>query len=81
MPAIEIPQVNPVKIELPDDPRANPPPDETFTHGTWINRKDGLPYVLAVHEPDGYFRTHSAKNSAYFWQGSEDEFHAQFIKQ
>ena len=77
---IQIPQVEPVKCDIPEDPRANPPAPEAYTGGTWIERATGLPYVLAVHEPDNFFRTHSLKNSAYFWQGDKAEFEAKFVK-
>lgn len=78
---ISIPQVAPIKCELPDDPRANMPPPEAFTGGIWIHRETGQPYVLAVHDPDVYFRTHTLKNSAYTWQGNEAEFITAFAKQ
>lgn len=56
-----------------------PPADEAFS-GSYKRDSDGLVYALAVHEPDTYGRTHTAKNSAFFWQGTKEEFRQQFEK-
>lgn len=74
------PPANDVFDQMEKDPRCNPPADEDFTHGLWRNVDDGMPYALCVHEPDNYFRTHSLRNSAYFWQGTESEFRQKFSK-
>ncbi len=56
------------------------PPDEEFTDGVYVNKNDKEEYALCIHPADGYQRTHTAKNSAHTWQGTEAEFDATFKK-
>lgn len=46
--------------------------------GIYINKNDGEPYGKAViaDEPNG--RTHFAKNTVHFWNGTEEEFNQTF---
>jgi len=48
--------------------------------GVWTNNEDGEPYGLCVVQdaPDG--RTHFAKNSVHFWNGSATDFKLKFDK-
>ena len=75
--AVEIPKVtvsDRAEVICP-----NPPSDEDFTSlATRVS--DGLKYAVSVHPPDTYNKTHTAKNSANFWQGTDAEFRAQFDK-
>lgn len=48
--------------------------------GVYINAADGEPYGLAVVEDEPSGRTHFAKNSVHFWNGTKEEFKAQFDK-
>jgi len=54
--------------------------DDKFVHGTFIHRKMQKPFALYKHAPDGYERTHTAKNSVHTWEGTEDEFNLAFEK-
>lgn len=57
---------------------SNGPRDEDFTRGKFKDKETGEIFALAVHEPDDYFRTHSLKNSAHFFQCTESEFRLRF---
>jgi len=75
---------NPIpKVEAPAPPLAaeeNYLTDDKFTDGLYKLRKTGEPFALCKHAPNSYERTHSAKNSVHFWQGTEDEFNLAFEK-
>jgi hypothetical protein len=61
-----------------EDPRCNPVPDSKFCGGLWRDTETGETFALAVHEENGYFRTHTCKNSAHYWEGTEGEFKQKF---
>jgi len=54
--------------------------DDMFTGGTWNDRKSKQPFALCIHKADVYERTHTLKNSANFWQGTEEQFIMKFEK-
>lgn len=81
--------------DLPDAPRqadvpegdvvkSNPPKNTDFDMDKLYVMKEGHhvgeEFVLAVHEPDSYERTHSLKNKEHFWQGNEKQFRQAFEK-
>lgn len=75
--ASSIPQVKPPEptgadMEFPF------PKDEDFSHGLYVQKADKLEYALCVHEPNRYGRTHTLKNSHFVWEGTEEEFNAEF---
>lgn len=68
-------------VEVADNKEAlNPaqPLDHEYTHGLFKKRSDGLVYALCVHAPNSYEKTHTAKNTAFTWQGDDDEFRLEF---
>jgi hypothetical protein len=48
--------------------------------GIYVNSENGEPYGLAVVENEPSGKTHFCKNSVHFWQGTKEEFKAQFDK-
>ncbi len=71
-----IPVGRTTESRIPDEPVY---PDSAFS-GLYFCEKDGEHYALCIHEPDGYQRTHTAKNTVHFWQGTKTEFRALFEK-
>lgn len=76
--ASPIPQI-PVATELPATP-SDDPKDEDFTDGVFKKKSDGEDYALAIKKDALSGRTHYAKNSAHFWNGTEGDFDEQFSK-
>lgn len=68
---------DPIPFHVEEDPLT----DDKFKDGIYIHRKTRKPFALYKHAPDGYERTHSLKNTAHFWQGTEEEFFLAFEKQ
>lgn len=56
-------------------------PEDTAYKGRYTKHDDGEPYALAIDKEATDGRTHFAKNSAHFWNGTEAEFRAQFEKE
>lgn len=54
------------------------PDDENFTDGLY--EKDGETYALCIHKPDGYGCTHTLKNTLHTWQGTKEQFNAEFTR-
>lgn len=77
--ASPIPQVQDGTENTPFVP-GDAPKDEDYTDGVFTRTSDGEDYALAIHEPDTYGKTHSAKNSRHFWQGTKEEFKKEFEK-
>lgn len=48
--------------------------------GTYINSVDGEPYGMAVIDDEPHGRTHFAKNTVHFWQGTKEEFNQIFTE-
>ena len=73
-----IPQVPapPLPFARDEDPLT----DDKFVHGLYKDRKTGEAFALYQHEPDGYDKTHSLKNSVHFWQGDAEAFFLKFEK-
>lgn len=74
--AVAIPVVK--KKELAVVEAHNPPGDHQFT---FLARRDvdKQLYAVAVHEPNTYGRTHTAKNSESYWDGTMEQFRTQFV--
>lgn len=75
--AVEIPKVDVPAVAPADCPP--PPTSDKFTE-TRIRLSDKLEYAIAFHAPDTYGKTVTARNSAYFWQGTEKDLREQFDK-
>ena len=73
-----IPKVEPKPIDERVAPSA--PTDDQFTGGLFVKTSDQEEYALCIHEPDSAERTHTLKNSIHFWQGTKEQFKAQFEK-
>lgn len=71
-----LPVVDTKEVEIKET--SNGPRDEDFTRGNFKDKETGEVFALAIHEPDDYFRTHSLKNSAHFFQCTESEFRLRF---
>jgi hypothetical protein len=71
-----IPRVDESTDNLPKVPGDQPP--NTAYSGSYTKQSDGEEYALAVVEDDPNGRTHKAKNSLHFWEGTKAEFRAQF---
>lgn len=58
------------------------PPELSEYKGSYVQRKDGQPFALAVLKSDEVEnnKTHFARNSVYMWNGTEEEFRDQFDK-
>lgn len=73
-------------LDVPDGEivKSNPPKNSDFDLSKRYLKKEGdfagEEFVLAVHEPDTYERTHTLKNKQHFWQGNEKQFRATFEK-
>lgn len=70
-----LPHVDPP--EIPSVP-GDAPKDEEYTDG--LATKDGEDYAVAIVEDAPNGRTHFAKNTLHFWNGTAEEFKAQFEK-
>jgi hypothetical protein len=73
IPQVEAPAI---PFSVDDDPLT----DDKFTHGLYKDRRTGEAFALYLHNPDGYEKTHSLKNSVHFRQLVESEFFLQFEK-
>lgn len=49
--------------------------------GRYRKKSDGMTYALAVVEDGIRGRTHKARNTNWFWEGSRTEFEEQFVKE
>lgn len=76
--ASHLPQVK-APVELPATP-SDDPKDEDYTEGVFKKKSDGEDYAIAIKKDALSGRTHYAKNSAHFWNGTESEFDEQFSK-
>lgn len=76
--ASSLPQIKPA-AELPATP-SDDPKDEDFTDGVFKKKSDGEEYALSIKKDAVTGRTHYAKNSAHFWNGTEADFDEQFSK-
>jgi hypothetical protein len=78
-----LPQItDPDKVEIPTAP-GDAPKDEDYTDGAFTNSLDGEPYALCIVDDaesvDG--KTHFAKNSRHFWNGTKAQFKEIFDKE
>jgi hypothetical protein len=48
--------------------------------GKFVQNDSGEEFALAVVESDPIGRTHKLRNDEHFWEGTKDEFRAQFEK-
>lgn len=55
-------------------------PKEKDYKGSYVKTDDGEEYGLAVVESDPLGKTHKLRNEEHFWEGTKDEFKAQFEK-
>lgn len=55
-------------------------PDVKDYKGSYVKNDDGEEYALAIVESDPLGKTHKLRNEAHFWEGTKDEFKAQFEK-
>ena len=81
VPAPEAPKETGVPVVEPKEtgvPTVGSAPTEYS--GVYINNADGEPYGLAVVEDEPHGKTHFAKNSLHFWNGTKQEFKEQFEK-
>ncbi len=64
--------------------KSNPPLNTDYNMSKVYVMKEGNhigeEFVLCVHEPDTYERTHSLRNKDHFWQGNEKQFRIAFEK-
>jgi hypothetical protein len=72
IPQVEVVETSGADMEFPF------PKDEEFSHGLYVHKIDKLEYALCVHPANRYGRTHTLKNSRFVWNGTEDEFNAEF---
>lgn len=49
--------------------------------GRYRNKRDGFVYALAVVDDFIRGRTHKARNTNWFWEGTRAEFEEQFVKE
>lgn len=56
------------------------PPASAYK-GRYRQKKDQRVYALAVVDDFLRGRTHKARNTRYFWEGTKAEFEAQFVKE
>lgn len=86
-PPVAAPKVKGKPVALPVVPKqtsadsiaAKFPKADDFT-AIYVREADGLDYAVAVHEADLYGFTHTCKNSENTWQGTKEQFRAQFEK-
>jgi len=71
-----LPQVEAKPVDTSGLDACKLPDDGEFTGGIFYDGDE--PYALCVHDADGYGNTHSLKNSAHTWQGTEQQFNAKF---
>jgi hypothetical protein len=71
LPVIEQPEI--VERSEPAQPL-----DHEYVHGLFVHRDSGEKYALCIHAPNSYDKTHTAKNTARTWQGTDAEFRLAF---
>lgn len=54
------------------------PADKDFNKGVYTQISSGEEFALAVVDNDPLGRTHKAKNSLHYWEGTAAEFRQQF---
>jgi len=67
--------VTPEKADVIDPAQ---PLDHEYTHGIFVHRATGEQYALCIHAPNSYEMTHTAKNTAHTWQGTDADFRLAF---
>jgi hypothetical protein len=73
-----IPQVaGGANANIPSVLNPSQPKDSEFK-GNYKKTDSGEPYALAVVSDDALGRTHKAKNSLHYWEGTAQEFKNQF---
>jgi hypothetical protein len=76
LPVVDIEDLDTAKGDL----EIFPPADDAFK-GKYRCKKDGLIYARAIQENKINGRDYYAKNSARYWNGTQQEFEAQFVKE
>ena len=56
-------------------------PEVSEYSGTYRNKNDDMIYALAIKEDPIRGRTHHARNTGWFWEGTKAEFEANFVKE
>ena len=71
-----------VDVTAPEehDLKEEPPGEEDYGTTLFTNKRDGLKYALHVRKDEVRGKTHHARNSARYWNGTEAEFKDQFEK-
>lgn len=77
-PAVESSLPSGSRTNVPNVPLSASMPADGEFKGRYKNKKDGEEYALVVVEDDPDGKTHKLKNTAHFWEGSEEEFSATF---
>lgn len=72
-PIPQLPAEPEIKSDLMDTPK-----DEDYTDGIYVSDGEQFAVCIVKDHPSG--RTHFAKNSRHFWNGTEAEFKAKFDK-
>jgi hypothetical protein len=71
----------PKGVEVDELPNPEPALKNADFKGRYKSKADGEVYALAIVKDDPRKRTHKLKNTVHFWEGSEEEFRAQFDKE
>lgn len=70
-----------VEDDLPVGELVEELPPASAYKGRYRQKKDGRVYALAIVDDFIRGRTHKARNTKYFWEGTKSEFEDQFVKE